>query len=121
MQTCFEFERTDDLGSADRLQVGRIATRPTTASTKFQVMCQSHNSNNKYKHLNVGSLNVRGCREHYQKQIVANDAMNYDLDILGISETHIKGDGLEEIRALQSLLDMHNNSNIHRTVPDSSG
>ena len=51
--------------------------------------------------MNVGSLNVRGCREHYQKQIVGNDAMNYDLDMLGLSETHIKGDGLEEIRDLQ--------------------
>ena len=27
--------------------------------------------------------------------------MNYDLDILGLSETHIKGDALEEIRAFQ--------------------
>ena len=26
-----------------------------------------------------------------QKQIVANDALNYDLAILGLSETHIKG------------------------------
>ena len=64
-------------------------------------MCQSHNSKNKCKHLNVGSLNVRGCKEHYQKRIVANDAMNYDLDMFGLSETHINGDGLEEIRAFQ--------------------
>ena len=44
---------------------------------------------------------MRGCKARYQKQIVANDALNYDLDILGLSETHIKGEGLEEIRAFQ--------------------
>ena len=44
---------------------------------------------------------MRGCKACYQKQIVANDALNYDLDILGLSETHIKGEGLEEIRAFQ--------------------
>ena len=64
-------------------------------------MCQTHNSNNKCKQLNVGTLNVRGCKARYQKQIVANDALNYDLDILVLSETHIKGEGFEEIRAFQ--------------------
>ena len=64
-------------------------------------MCQTHNSNNKCKQLNVGTLNVRGCKARYQKQIVANEALDYDLDVLGLSETHIKGEGLEEIRAFQ--------------------
>ena len=59
-------------------------------------MCQTHNSNNKCKQLNVGTQNVRGCKARYQKQIVANDALNYDLDMFGLSETHIKGEGLEE-------------------------
>ena len=83
-----DFKRTI-WGSADRLQVGRIAIRPIPCKPIFELMCQTHNSNNKCKQLNVGTLNVRGCKARYQKQIVANDALNYDLDILGLSETHI--------------------------------
>ena len=84
--------------------MGRIAIRPTLCKPIVEAMCQTHNSNstnNKCKQLNVGTLNVRGCKARYQKQIVANDALNYDLAILGLSETHIKGNGLEEIRAFQ--------------------
>lgn len=52
--------------------------------------------NNLHK-LNFGILNVRGCKTTFEKQILAEDAANYDIDILGISETHIKQEDFEEI------------------------
>ena len=98
--------------------MGRIAIWPILYKPIFEVMCQTHNSNNKCKQLNVGTLNVRGCKARYQKQIVANDALNYDLDILGLSGTHIKGEGLEEIRAFQK--DKHRDYLMYYTGSDNN-
>ncbi len=53
--------------------------------------------NVKSKKLNIGALNVRGCQEKHQQTIIAKDDLRNDLDIIGISETHLKGQGLEEI------------------------
>lgn len=46
--------------------------------------------------LNFGTLNVRGCKTDYTKNILIKDAKTYNIDILAISETHILGDGLEQ-------------------------
>ena len=44
--------------------------------------------------------------------------MNYDLYILGLSETHIKGEGLEEIRAFQK--DKHRDYLMYYTGSDNN-
>ena len=48
------------------------------------------NKNSRIKKLNIGTLNVRGCKEKDQKETVIKDALKYNLDILSITETHIK-------------------------------
>ena len=44
----------------------------------------------KYKYLNIGTLNVRGSRDEVKMETIAKDAANYNLQILGITETHVK-------------------------------
>ena len=48
------------------------------------------------KELSVGTLNVRGCKKERQIQEVAEDALRYKLQILGITETHTGKDDEEE-------------------------
>ena len=46
----------------------------------------------------VGTLNVRGIQGKYDQSMLA-DVMNcYDLNILGIQETHLKDTGIFEIQ-----------------------
>ena len=47
-------------------------------------------SNN--RKINFGTLNVRGCQEDYEIKTACRDANRYNIQILGITETHIKGD-----------------------------
>ena len=42
------------------------------------------------KTISFGTLNVRGCQKELEKQTLAADAADYQIDILGVSETHIK-------------------------------
>ena len=49
----------------------------------------------KIKEINVGTLNVRGCKQTGQIQAVAEDALRYKIGILGITETHTGKDNVE--------------------------
>lgn len=48
------------------------------------------NSKNKSDIINFGTLNVCGCQNSYEKETLANDAANFKIDVLGVSETHLK-------------------------------
>ena len=43
----------------------------------------------KVKALNAGTLNVQGCRDEYKQVIILEDALNYDLQVIGLTETHV--------------------------------
>ena len=47
--------------------------------------------------LNFGTFNVRGCKEIYQQEILANDLERYNIQICGIQETHIPSNGINEL------------------------
>ena len=51
------------------------------------------------KEIKIGTLNVRGIKTDKQRKTLAEDAMRYDIDLLSISETHLKQkDLLEDIK-----------------------
>ena len=47
----------------------------------------------KDKALNVGTLNVQGCRDEFKQSIILEDALNYDLQVIGLTETHVIDEG----------------------------
>ena len=47
----------------------------------------------KVKALNVGTLNVQGCRDEFKQSIILEDALNYDLQVIGLTETHVIDEG----------------------------
>ena len=47
--------------------------------------------------LNFGTFNVRGCKEIFQQEILANDLERYNIQICGIQETHIPSNGINEL------------------------
>ena len=47
----------------------------------------------KDKALNVGTLNVQGCRDEFKQSIILKDALNYDLQVIGLTETHVIDEG----------------------------
>ena len=42
------------------------------------------------KPLNVGTLNAQGCNDALKQDQILQDALRYDMHILGLTETHIK-------------------------------
>lgn len=46
--------------------------------------------------LNIACLNVRGCKEEKQREIIIEDCFENNIQILAVSETHIGDTGLEE-------------------------
>ena len=71
----------------------------------------------KIKHLNIGTLNVRGRKEKHQLQTVAKDAVSYNLQILGITETHFGNEGLYEIKeGTQEYIAYMVGTNIHHGI-----
>jgi len=54
-------------------------------------------SSKKYrnKKLNIGCLNVRGCKNIQQRETIVQDCLSNKIDILGITETHVEESGLE--------------------------
>ena len=46
--------------------------------------------------INIGCLNVRGCRAKRIQNTIIEDCQRYDLQILVISETHLKGNSLDK-------------------------
>ena len=38
------------------------------------------------KHVNIGSLNARGIKTNEEREILANDAMKYNLHVLSVTE-----------------------------------
>ena len=47
----------------------------------------------KVKALNVGTLNAQGCRDEFKQSIILEDALNYDLQVTGLTETHVIDEG----------------------------
>ncbi len=45
--------------------------------------------------MNIGCLNVRGCKEEYKRNIIVEDCVQNDLQVLGITETHITDNNLQ--------------------------
>ena len=43
------------------------------------------------EYINIGNLNVRGITKNEEKRNVVKDATKYNIPILAVSETHIKG------------------------------
>ena len=54
---------------------------------------------------NVGTLNIRGCKDPYDRSILAKDALRYDLQILGVQETHPKHQNNQGFENIVVLLD----------------
>ena len=49
------------------------------------------------KKLNIGVLNVRGSKEDFKIETITKDAAKYKLQILGITETHVKEESISKI------------------------
>ena len=47
----------------------------------------------KVKALNVGTLNAQGCRDEFKQSIILEDALNYDFQVTGLTETHVIDEG----------------------------
>ena len=43
----------------------------------------------KVKSFNIGTLNVQGCKDHHKQYSILEDAINYNLQVIGITETHL--------------------------------
>lgn len=54
-------------------------------------------TDNDLRTINVGSFNVRGCKEEYQQQTLINDIEKYRIQICGIHETLLNGNGIFQI------------------------
>ncbi len=48
--------------------------------------------------LNIGCLNVRGCKESHQQTTLIEDINNYNLHIIATPETHINDDSLKTFK-----------------------
>ena len=57
-------------------------------------------SNVKYKVklLNVGTLNVQGCKDKATQKFIFEDTIRYDLQVLGLTETHVKEETTKSIK-----------------------
>ena len=55
-------------------------------------------ANNEVKKLNIGTLNVQGCQDEITKKFLYEDTLRYDLQILGLTETHVKDETIETIK-----------------------
>ena len=57
-------------------------------------------SNVKYKVKlsNVGTLNVQGCKDKATQKFIFEDTIRYDLQVLGLTETHVKEDTTKSIK-----------------------
>ena len=59
------------------------------------------------KSLNVGTLNVRGGgSQDYKIKTIANDAAAYNLQILGITETHTKEKSCNKVTGISEVQDL---------------
>ena len=47
--------------------------------------------------LNIGTLNVQGCREEHDQQNIFEDASKYNLQVLAITETHTTEEGSRKV------------------------
>ena len=55
-------------------------------------------ANNKVKILNIGTLNVQGCQDEVTKKSLYEDTLRYDLQVLGLTETHAKDETTKTIK-----------------------
>ena len=52
----------------------------------------------KVKLLNVGTLNVQGCKDKATQKFIFEDTIRYDLQVLGLTETHVKEETTKSIK-----------------------
>ena len=50
------------------------------------------------RNLNIGTLNLRGIQEEHQQKDLANDMTKYNIQIMAVQETHLKGTGCKTIK-----------------------
>ena len=62
---------------------------------------------------NVGTLNIRGCKDPYDRSILAKDVLRYDLQILGVQETHLKHQNNQGFENIVALLDLPKRSRTY--------
>ena len=56
-------------------------------------------NNTNIKNINIGSLNIRGCKDKYKQDILIKDINRYNIQICGIQETHIPEDNLIQLKS----------------------
>ncbi len=53
--------------------------------------------------LNIGTLNIQGCQDKTKQLSIYQDALNYDLQILGLTETHVKEERIKFVTVKSEL------------------
>ena len=61
------------------------------------------------KHINIGAINARGIKTNEEREILANDAMKYNLHVLSVTETHLTED-------IFDVIVKNNNGKTHEYV-----
>ena len=51
--------------------------------------------------MNIGTLNTQGCQDNTKLLSIASDSEKYNVQILGLTETHIVDQHLEEIKGIK--------------------
>ena len=55
-------------------------------------------ANNEVKILTIGTLNVQGCQDEVTKKFLYEDTLRYDLQVLGLTETHVNDETTKTIK-----------------------
>ena len=52
--------------------------------------------------LNIGTLNTQGCQDNTKSLSIARDTEKYNVQILGLTETHVADQQLEEVKGVEN-------------------
>ena len=61
------------------------------------------------KFFNIGTLNRQGCKDKKKQVSIAKDAEKYKLQILGITETHVATQEIQEIKGSKESYNIYHN------------
>ena len=59
--------------------------------------------------MNIGTLNTQGCQDNTKLLSIASDSEKYNVQILGLTETHIVDQHLEEIKGIKNVFNLYHN------------
>ena len=59
--------------------------------------------------LNIGTLNTQGCQGKTKILSIARDTEKYNVEILGLTETHVKNQHLEEVKGIKKVYNLYHN------------